>query len=49
MEYLDFNNRAAVEEYEAFLSSRSAHFLQSTLWAGVKHRWRHEADRKSVV
>ncbi len=43
MEYLDFNNRAAVEEYEAFLNSRSAHFLQSTLWAGVKHRWRHEA------
>ena len=34
MEYLDFKNRAAVDEYEAFLISRNAHFLQSTLWAG---------------
>ena len=43
MEFLDFDNVAAVREDEAFLMERGADFLQSTLWAGVKHRWKHQA------
>lgn len=42
MEFLDFNNKAAVREYETFLVDRRAHFLQSTMWVGVKNRWKHQ-------
>lgn len=43
MEFLNFKDQAAVLEYETFLNKRGAHFLQSTLWAGVKKHWLHEA------
>ena len=43
MEFLDFTNLAAVQEYEAFVESRGGNFTQSTRWCGVKRRWRHEA------
>lgn len=53
MEFLDFTNYDAVEEYEAFVQSRGGSFMQSVRWAGVKRGWRHEAvisrDREGKI
>lgn len=43
MEFLDFSNRKAVEEYEAFVENRGGSFMQSVRWCGVKRDWLHEA------
>lgn len=43
MEFLDFTNLTAVQEYEAFVESRGGSFMQSVRWCGVKRGWRHEA------
>ena len=32
MEFLDFTNYDAVEEYEAFVQSRGGSFMQSVRW-----------------
>jgi len=43
MEFLDFADPAAVREYEDFLAAHKGPFLQSSLWAGVKRDWLHQA------
>lgn len=44
MEFLDFNNKDAVTEYEKFVEGHpKGHFAQSVHWAGLKSEWKHEA------
>lgn len=43
MEFLDFENAAAVAEYETFVKSRGGSFMQSVRWGGVKPGWLHHA------
>lgn len=43
MEFLDFSNFTAVQEYEAFVESHHGSFTQSIRWCGVKRDWFHEA------
>lgn len=43
MEFLNFEDPRAVEEYEAFVESRNGSFMQSVRWCGVKPDWLHEA------
>lgn len=43
MEFLDFGDRAAVEEYEGFVERSGGSFMQSVGWCGVKPGWLHEA------
>lgn len=43
MEFLDFSNPTAVEEYENFVASMGASFMQSVRWCRVKRDWLHEA------
>lgn len=53
MEFLDFNNSAAINEYEAFVQKMGGSFMQSTAWCGVKPDWLHEAvivrDSKGAI
>lgn len=43
LEFLDFTNLTAVQEYEAFVESHGGSFMQSVRWCGVKRNWFHEA------
>lgn len=43
MEFLNFQSKEAVEEYEAFVERMGGSFMQSVRWCGVKPGWGHEA------
>lgn len=53
MEYLNFADPKAVEEYESFVMNSGGSFMQSVRWCNVKSDWAHEAlivrDRKNRI